>query len=325
MRTPYPLPSSVRGGAGSLDPSSRLDVQSRLERPGRRALVFVQRRFTTVGGRLDPYRDGLAVGEPKAEHRVQRAQEFKLLHRTLGHRNQPCPRIPARTVRADFEVHFGRAESRCRVRPPVQPRPIRTALHPCSLWRPRGRVKAATSFTQRRRSPDGANGLRCVGGVRYHSNMSSKVEMTIGPATTSASVSKSGPVSESGPVSKSGPASRSGPVGASGKAAAPAGQELVNGDARASDVSDVAVIGRLDAAVEALDAVDLAAWSDALLQGRLDDVSLVLCRVDAQVARLAEAVRARGFAIVEADPPRTRRAGRERGLAIVDTDLPLAS
>jgi hypothetical protein len=97
------------------------------------------------------------------------------------------------------------------------------------------------------------------------------------------------------------------------------------GSAQADDGSDVAVVHRLDAAVEALDAVDFAAWSDAVLQGRLDEVSRVLCRVEAQLARLADAVRERGFAIVEVDRPRTRRAGREHGLAIVDTDLPLAS
>ena len=97
------------------------------------------------------------------------------------------------------------------------------------------------------------------------------------------------------------------------------------GSAQADDVSDGAVVDRLDAVVEALEAVDFAGWSDALLQGRLDEVSRVLCRVEAQLARLTDAVRERGFAIVEVDRPRSRRARRDHGLAIVDTDLPLAS
>ena len=64
-----------------------------------------------------------------------------------------------------------------------------------------------------------------------------------------------------------------------------------------------AIIHRLDAAVEALDEVDFARWSDAALSGHLDEVSLVLCRVDAQLSRLADAVRSRGFAIAEVDLP----------------------
>jgi hypothetical protein len=73
----------------------------------------------------------------------------------------------------------------------------------------------------------------------------------------------------------------------------------VVGDDRAPD----AAIHRLDAAIGALDAVDFALWSDSALRGHLDEVSLVLCRVDAQLARLADAVRARGFSITEVDLP----------------------
>jgi hypothetical protein len=62
------------------------------------------------------------------------------------------------------------------------------------------------------------------------------------------------------------------------------------------------VIGRLDAAVRAMDDVDLSEWSDATLQGHLDELSTVLCRVDGQLARIAEAIRSRGFRIEEPAP-----------------------
>ncbi|GAA5182842.1 hypothetical protein GCM10023322_20660 [Rugosimonospora acidiphila] len=58
-------------------------------------------------------------------------------------------------------------------------------------------------------------------------------------------------------------------------------------------------IERLDAAVRALGDVDLADWSDATLRGHLEELSAVLCRVDGQLSRLAEAVRARGFRVEE--------------------------
>jgi hypothetical protein len=58
-------------------------------------------------------------------------------------------------------------------------------------------------------------------------------------------------------------------------------------------------ISRLDAAVTALGEVDLADWSDTTLRGHLDELSLALCQVDGQLARLAEAVRARGFRVAE--------------------------
>jgi hypothetical protein len=64
-----------------------------------------------------------------------------------------------------------------------------------------------------------------------------------------------------------------------------------------------AVIHRIDAAVDALGDVDFATWSDSSLSGHLDELSLVLCRVDAELSRLADAVRSRGFDIAEVDLP----------------------
>jgi len=58
-------------------------------------------------------------------------------------------------------------------------------------------------------------------------------------------------------------------------------------------------IERLDKAVDALDGVDLTEWSDMTLSGHLDELSSVLCRVDAQLTRLADAVRSRGFTVIE--------------------------
>ena len=67
--------------------------------------------------------------------------------------------------------------------------------------------------------------------------------------------------------------------------------------------ADDEVIARLDAAAHALDDVDLANLSDTALSGQIDRLSLVLCRVDAQVSRLADAVRSRGFAVREVELP----------------------
>lgn len=64
-----------------------------------------------------------------------------------------------------------------------------------------------------------------------------------------------------------------------------------------------AVILRIDAAVDALGDVDFARWSDSSLSGHLDELSLVLCRIDAELSRLADAVRSRGFDIAEVDLP----------------------
>ena len=58
-------------------------------------------------------------------------------------------------------------------------------------------------------------------------------------------------------------------------------------------------IERLDAAVCALGDVDVSGWSDATLIDHLEDLSAALCRVDSQLARLADAVRARGHRVHE--------------------------
>ena len=58
-------------------------------------------------------------------------------------------------------------------------------------------------------------------------------------------------------------------------------------------------IGRLEAEIRALGEVDLADWPDATLRTHLDELSAALCEVDGHLARLAEAVRARGFRVAE--------------------------
>jgi hypothetical protein len=58
-------------------------------------------------------------------------------------------------------------------------------------------------------------------------------------------------------------------------------------------------IARLRAAARALGDVDVSGWDDATLTDHLDDLSKVLCTLDAELARVADAVRARGFRIEE--------------------------
>ena len=58
-------------------------------------------------------------------------------------------------------------------------------------------------------------------------------------------------------------------------------------------------IARLGALVNALGELDLTDWSDATLRGHLDELSGVLCQVDGELARLSDAVRARGFRVAE--------------------------
>ena len=58
-------------------------------------------------------------------------------------------------------------------------------------------------------------------------------------------------------------------------------------------------IAGLDAAVHALGEVDLADWPDATLDEHLTELSVALCAVDRHLARLAEAIRARGFRVAE--------------------------
>jgi hypothetical protein len=58
-------------------------------------------------------------------------------------------------------------------------------------------------------------------------------------------------------------------------------------------------IARLDAAVSALGDLDVSAWSDDMLRGHLTEISAVLCQVDSELSRVADAVRARGFRVEE--------------------------
>lgn len=58
-------------------------------------------------------------------------------------------------------------------------------------------------------------------------------------------------------------------------------------------------IARLRAAARALDDVDVAGWDDSALTDHLAEISASLCELDAQLSRVAEAVRARGFRISE--------------------------
>jgi hypothetical protein len=58
-------------------------------------------------------------------------------------------------------------------------------------------------------------------------------------------------------------------------------------------------IARLRAAVRALDEIDLSGWDDSALTDHLDEISATLCAIDAQLTRVADAVRARGFRIAE--------------------------
>ena len=56
---------------------------------------------------------------------------------------------------------------------------------------------------------------------------------------------------------------------------------------------------RLRATVSALGDVDVSGWDDTALTDHLAELSTALCEVDAQLSRVADAVRARGFRIAE--------------------------
>ncbi|MEU8814614.1 hypothetical protein [Actinoplanes sp. NPDC048796] len=58
-------------------------------------------------------------------------------------------------------------------------------------------------------------------------------------------------------------------------------------------------IARLRAAVSAMSSVDVADWDDSALTDHLDALSATLVALDAQVTRVADQVRARGFRISE--------------------------
>ena len=58
-------------------------------------------------------------------------------------------------------------------------------------------------------------------------------------------------------------------------------------------------IAALRAAGSALGDVDVSGWDEAALNDKLAELSNVLCELDAQVSRVADAVRARGFRVAE--------------------------
>ncbi|WP_229073154.1 hypothetical protein [Actinoplanes sp. DH11] len=58
-------------------------------------------------------------------------------------------------------------------------------------------------------------------------------------------------------------------------------------------------IARLRAAAHALGDVDVSGWDDATLTDHLEDLSRVLCALDAELSRVADSVRARGFRVSE--------------------------
>ncbi|MGA5304455.1 hypothetical protein ACPCHT_31395 [Nucisporomicrobium flavum] len=58
-------------------------------------------------------------------------------------------------------------------------------------------------------------------------------------------------------------------------------------------------IQALRAAGSALGDVDVSGWDDTMLTDQLAELSAALCQLDAQLSRVADAVRARGFRITE--------------------------
>ncbi|MFI5936930.1 hypothetical protein [Actinoplanes sp. NPDC051494] len=58
-------------------------------------------------------------------------------------------------------------------------------------------------------------------------------------------------------------------------------------------------IGALRAAGTALGDVDVSSWDDTALTDQIAELSAALCDLDAQLTRVADAVRARGFRIAE--------------------------
>jgi hypothetical protein len=58
-------------------------------------------------------------------------------------------------------------------------------------------------------------------------------------------------------------------------------------------------IARLRAAAHALGDVDVSGWDDDTLHDHLEDLSKVLCALDAELSRVAESVRARGLSVTE--------------------------
>ena len=58
-------------------------------------------------------------------------------------------------------------------------------------------------------------------------------------------------------------------------------------------------IARLQAVVRALGDVDVSGWDETALTDQLAELSDALCQLDAQLSRVAEDIRARGFRIAE--------------------------
>jgi hypothetical protein len=58
-------------------------------------------------------------------------------------------------------------------------------------------------------------------------------------------------------------------------------------------------IARLRVAARALGDVDVSGWDDDTLHDHLEELSKVLCAVDAELSRVAESVRARGLSVTE--------------------------
>lgn len=58
-------------------------------------------------------------------------------------------------------------------------------------------------------------------------------------------------------------------------------------------------IAALRAAGSALGDVDVSGWDETALNDKLAELSDALCQLDAQVSRVADAVRARGFRVAE--------------------------
>ena len=58
-------------------------------------------------------------------------------------------------------------------------------------------------------------------------------------------------------------------------------------------------IARLRVAARALGDVDVSGWDDATLHDHLEELSKVLCALDTELSRVADAVRARGFRVEE--------------------------
>jgi hypothetical protein len=58
-------------------------------------------------------------------------------------------------------------------------------------------------------------------------------------------------------------------------------------------------IARLRVAARALGDVDVSGWDEATLNDHLEELSKVLCALDSELTRVADAVRAKGFRVTE--------------------------